>query len=131
MELPKNEATFDMDIQGDTTFKQYQGLFTCRCILTMGQKHTMELEKSRLLGNYTNPTPDLDGLATIFATLRAKVIDGPEWWKQSLGGITISDENTLVELYKKVQKAEQEWRQKVKDLASPPAAAPDSQLPNP
>jgi hypothetical protein len=126
MELPKNEATFDVDLQGDTTFKQYQGQFTCRCVLTMGQKHAMELEKSRLLGSYVNPTGELEGLAQAFAALRAKVVEGPEWWKQSMGGATISDENILVELYNKVDKAEKEWRQKVKDLANPPAA--DTQL---
>lgn len=119
MELPKNEAVFEIDIQGDTTLKQYQGQFTCRCILTMGQKHTMELEKSRLLGSYNNPTLELQGIARILAELRAKLTDAPEWWKQSQGGTNLSDENLLVELYTKVEKAEQEWRQKVKDLASP------------
>jgi hypothetical protein len=127
MELPKNEAAFEVDIQGDDTLKQYQGMFTCRCILTMGQKHAKELEKSRLLGNYKNPTPELEGIAEVFATLRAKLIDAPEWWKQSAGGTTLNDENVLVALYNKVEKAEQEWRQKVKELASP---SPDSQLPN-
>jgi hypothetical protein len=127
MELPKNEATFDVDMLGDTTFKQYQGQFTCRCILNIGQKHSMELEKSRLLGSYVNPTEDLQGLAIIFANLRAKIIEAPEWWKQSAGGTTINDENILVELFKQLQKAEKEWRQKVKDLANPSA---DSQLPN-
>ena len=127
MELPKNEATFDVDVLGDTTFKNYNGQFTCRCILNLGQKHSMELEKSRLLGSYTNPTEDLKGLATIFANLRAKLVDGPEWWKQSLGGSAINDENILIELYRKVEKAEDEWRQKVKELANP---STESQLPN-
>jgi hypothetical protein len=127
MELPKNEATFDVDVLGDTTFKQYQGQFSCRCVLNLGQKHAMELEKSRLLGSYSNPTEELEGLAIIFATLRAKLTDGPEWWKQSLGGATIGDENILIELYNKVEKAEKEWRQKVKELANP---STDSQSPN-
>ena len=127
MELPKNEATFDIDLQGDTTFKQYQGQFTCRCVLSMGQKHAMELERTRLLGNHASPTEDLKGIAIIFANLRAKIIDAPEWWKQSLGGATISDENVLIELYDQVEKAEIEWRQKVKELANP---STESQSPN-
>lgn len=127
MELPKNEATFEVDLQGSATLKEYKGQFSCRCVLTMGQKHSMELEKSRLLGNYANPTPELEGIAIIFASLRAKLVDAPEWWKQSQGGTSISDENILVELYNQVEKAEQEWRQKVKDLAKP---SQDSQSPN-
>jgi len=119
MELPKNESQFEVDVLGDTTYKKYDGQFTVRCILTMGQKHAMELEKSRLLGSYPNPSADLVGLAEIFANLRAKVIDGPEWWKQSQGGSLIKDENALVILYNKVLDAEDEWKMKVKELAAP------------
>jgi hypothetical protein len=127
MELPSNESTFDVDVKGDTTLKEYKGQFTCRCVLTMGQKHALELEKSRLLGSYTNPTDDLIGIAVIFSNLRQKLIDGPEWWKQSSGGTTINDENVLLEIYNKILKAENEWRQKVKDLASPPKTPMDPQ----
>jgi hypothetical protein len=130
MELPKNEATFEVDIVGDTTFKQYQGQFTCRCVLSMGQKHSMELEKSRLLGSSVNKTDELEGMAVIFATIRAKIIDSPEWWKQSLGGSSINDENALMAVFDNVEKAEKEWRQKVKDLANPPAPVTDSLSPN-
>ncbi len=115
---------------GDTTFKEYEGQFTVRCILTMGQKHAMELEKSRLLGSYVNPTEELRGLAIILANLRHKVVDGPEWWKQSGGGSNLKDENVLVDIYNKVLKAEDEWRQKVKELATP-AESTDSQPQNP
>jgi hypothetical protein len=130
MELPNNETTFDIDVVGDTTFKRYEGQFNVRCILTMGQKHAMELEKTRLLGNYANPTEDLVGIAIIFANLRAKVIDGPEFWKQSQGGATIKDENVLVEVYNKILKAETEWREKVKEMAAPkeqPNSQPQTQ----
>ncbi|CAN5950519.1 unnamed protein product [Sphagnum jensenii] len=73
------------------------------------------------------PTEDLKGIAILFANLRAKVIDAPEWWKQSGGGASIQDENILLELYDQVQKAEFEWRQKVKELANPQT---DSQSPS-
>ena len=119
MELPKNEAILSVDIVGDTTLKKYEGQFTVRCILTAGQRHIMELEKSRLLGSSPNPTDALVGLAEVLATIRAKVIDAPEWWKQSVGGSTLSDENVLMHLYKEVDEAETQWRLKVKELANP------------
>jgi hypothetical protein len=120
MELPKNESTFNIEMVGDTTFKKYEGQFTVRCVLTAGQRHAMELEKSRLLGNFTSPTDALIGLAEVLATLRARVIESPEWWRQSAGGSMLSDENVLMELYNKVSEVETQWRQKVKDLANPP-----------
>lgn len=130
MELPKNEEVFEIDALGETTYKKYEGQFTVRCVLNMGQKHAMELEKSRLMGSLGSPTEALAGIAIIFATLRAKVIEGPEWWKQSAGGSNIKDENVLVELFNRVEKAEVEWREKVKKLAQPePTTDSQSQTP--
>ena len=118
MELPKNEATFSVDLVGDTTMKRYEGQFTVRCVLNMGQKHAMELEKNRLMGGFDAPTNALAGMAVLLSSIRAKVIDSPEWWKQSGAGASLSDDNILVVLYDKIIEAENAWRQKVKEQAS-------------
>jgi hypothetical protein len=127
MDLPKNEAIFHVDLEGDTTYKRYEGQFTVRCVLSAGQRHTMELEKSRLIGSSPQPTDALIGLSEVLGTLRAKIIEAPEWWKQSLGGSSLADENVLMELYTKVADEEVKWRQKVKELANP---SKDSTSPN-
>lgn len=114
MELPSKEKTFDFEHIGEDTGKNYSGRFTIICSLTVGQKHALALEKTRLLGNYANPTDDLAGLAIILANLRAKIVDAPEWWKQSGGGNAIDDESALVVLYRKVQEAEFEWKEELK-----------------
>jgi hypothetical protein len=114
MDLPSKEKTFDFDHIGEDTGKKYEGRFTVLCTLNIGQKHSLALEKTRLLGNYPNPTDDLAGLAIILANLRAKVVDGPEWWKQSIGGTLIDDESVLVDLYNRVQEAEVEWKENLK-----------------
>lgn len=112
MNLPNKEKTFDFEYQGD--LKKYDGTFTVLAHLNVGQKHALSLEKTRLLGNYANPTDDLAGFAIILANLRIKIVDGPEWWKQSQGGSTIEDEDALVALYREVQKAEAEWKEDLK-----------------
>lgn len=123
MELPNKERTFDFNYVGEDTGKSYDGRFTVRCLLNVGQKHLRDLEETRLLGNYPNPTNSLAGFAVVLANLRAKVVDGPEWWKQSQGGTLIEDEGALVTLYQKVQEAEMTWReelnQKTKVLKDP------------
>lgn len=116
MDLPTTEAVFDFDFTSDLG-KKYDGQFTVRCLLSMRQKHLLELEKTRLLGNYSNPTDELAGIATILATLRARIVDAPEWWKQSDGGFNISDIDTLSALFDKVLAAEVEWRTKLKEKA--------------
>lgn len=118
MDLPNKEKTFDFDYVAELTGKKYDGRFTVLCSLNIGQKHAMALEKTRLLGSYQNPTDDLFGFAVILSSLRAKVIDGPEWWKQSRGGSGIEDEDVLLELYNKVQEAEAQWKETLKQKAA-------------
>ena len=115
MDLPKAESVFEFDFTSELG-KRYEGTFTALATLDIGQKHRLELEKTRLLGNNLNPTDGLTGIAVILATLRVKIVDGPEWWKQSNGGYSIKDEDALVTLFDKVQALEGEWREKLKEM---------------
>ena len=113
MDLPSKEKTFTLDYTAESG-KEYKGQFTVRCVLNIGQKHGLALEQTRLLGNYPNPTPALAGFAMILGTLRAKIVDAPEWWKQSQGGMTVDDEDALVTLYDKVEEVSLEWKMDLK-----------------
>ena len=115
MDLPKIESVFEFDFVSEIGQK-YQGTFTVLSVLDIGQKHRLELEKTKLLGNYQSPTDGLVGITIILAALRIKIIDGPDWWKQSRGGYDVKDEDALVALYDKVQAAEGEWREKLKEM---------------
>ena len=117
MDLPSKEKTFAFEHVGETTGKKYDGQFTVLCVLNVGQKHAMALERTRLMGNYPNPTDDLAGFALILANLRAKIISAPEWWNQSGGGAVIDDEDTLVVLWRKITEAESEWKEDLKKKA--------------
>jgi len=117
MDLPKNEKTFELEATGSVTGKEYNGKFTVKCILSMFDKRQLEMEKTRLTADYNNPTEGLSGIAFILANLRVRVVDGPEWWKQSEGGDEIYDEEVLVKLYEKTMDAEKEWRESLKGKA--------------
>ncbi len=114
MDLPSTQTVIDFDFTSDLG-KKYDGQFTVLCLLNMRQKHLLELEKTRLLGNYTNPTDELAGIAIILANLRHRIVDGPTWWQQSDGGYNIPDVDALTVLYNKVLGAETEWRNKLKE----------------
>ena len=123
MDIPKNESSFTLDYIGETTGQKYDGTFTVRTALTMGQKHILELEKSKLLADFINPTQELAGIALILSNLRVKIISAPSWWDQSSGGLSIMDEDVLVELYKKTIEKEIEWREALKNKGAKAAAA--------
>lgn len=126
MDIPKNEATFTIEHEGETTGQKYEGKFTVRTALNMLQKHNLELEKTRLLADYSNPTDGLAGIALILSNLRVKIVDAPEWWKQSNGGLDVMDEDVLVLLYRKIVEKELEWREAVKNKGKvDPEATPD------
>lgn len=118
MNFPSTDKTFYFD--HTTIFgNRYEGNFTIRCNLNVGQKHRLELEKTRLLGNYPNPTDELVGYAVVLANLRHKLTDAPNWWVQSRGGETIEEEEVLAELYAKLQEMEVEWRRELIEKAKP------------
>ena len=114
MDLPKREKSLYFTHEGESGFK-YEGTFTVKCRLNVGEKYLMELERSRLHAG-TTPTNDLSGLAIVISTLRAKITDGPEWWKQG-GGMGVDDQDALVALYSKVEELSDEWLKELKDKA--------------
>ncbi len=129
MDLPDTQSAFDFTFTSDLG-KKYDGQFTVNCLLNMRQKHMLELEKTRLLGNYPNPTDELAGIAVILANLRGRIVDGPNWWTQSDGGYNITDIDVLTALYNKVLATEAEWRTKLKEktkkLPEPTPVSPTS-----
>jgi len=122
MDFPSIEKQFYFDYRS-VFGNRYEGQFTVKCLLTIGEKHALELEKSRLLGNSVNPTDELMGIAVILSTLRAKLTDAPNWWIQSKGGADIKEEDVIAELYAKVQTAESEWRTELAKKAQNPQPA--------
>lgn len=115
--LPKNERSFHIDVVGDVTGVQYKGEFTAKCVLNMAGKHAMELEKTRLMADYANPSAGLAGIAISLATVRAKVIKGPEWWNSSNGGADLIDENVIFAIFDECIKIETEWKSLLKKRA--------------
>ena len=116
MNLPKNERTFEFCEKGDVTFKEYKGSFTVKCVLSMLDKRILEVEKSRIMADISNPTNELIALSTIMANLNVRIIESPSWWKEANNGNNIQDENIIVTLFDKVMDQEEEWRKEVKNM---------------
>lgn len=117
MDLPKNEKSFEFNHIGEITGKKYEGTFTVRCVLNAGQKRTLEIEKSALSADLSNPTGNLSALSTVIANLRVRIINAPDWFKQSIVSLDLLDEEVLFELYGKCLDKEGEWIKEVKGEA--------------
>lgn len=116
-QLPKRERTFVFEGVGADTGIKYDGKFTVKTILKIREKHQLELEKTILQADTKSPTAGLRGISNILANLRVRIVDGPEWWRQSEGGSDLDDENILLDLYDKVIEQEMEWRKDLQEMA--------------
>lgn len=115
--LPKNEKSFDLDVEGEDTGVHYKGQFRVRCLLDIAGKHSLALEKTRLMADYANPSGDLRAIAVALANIRAKIVEGPAWWTDSRGGSTIMDENVILAIYDECNRVERLWRDELKKKA--------------
>lgn len=116
--LPKMEKTFELDTVGETTGVEYKGQFTAKCVLSIKDRQAVELEKSRLTADYANPSGTLAAIAAMVASLRAKLIEFPDWWKEVNFGSELLDENVLIEIFEKTEDLGKEWRDSLKKKAS-------------
>lgn len=113
MNLPKNEKSFNFSKEGEITGFKYEGQFTVKCALSLGDKRLIEIEKSRLSVDLMNPTGNLDAISRVIANLRVRVINGPEWFNQQVNTLSILDEDVVFDVYSECLKASEEW---IKDL---------------
>lgn len=117
MDLPKKERTFYFNYTSLESGQTYEGNFTVKCKFNVAEKYQLELEKSRLMSDMQNPTNGLAGIAIALSTLRSRIVDGPNWWTQGKG-LSIEDEDTLVELFDKVESECIEWRKELEAKAN-------------
>ena len=115
--LPKFERSFDLNYTGKTTGLPYKGTFTVRCVLNIGQKHSVELEKSRLIADQRNPTNSLLNIAIALAELRGRIIEAPSWWKDSKSATDFLDEDVIYDLFNQCLDLEDKWKEEVKKNA--------------
>lgn len=112
--LPKIEKSFDLDYKGLITGLEYKGTFTVRCILNIGQKHAVELEKSRLMADQRNPTNGLVSIAVTLAEIRGRIIEAPAWWKDSKAATDFLDEDVIYEVFNRCLEIEDQWKAELK-----------------
>lgn len=112
--LPKQERSFDFKETGSVTGFEYTGTFTVRCALNIGQKHAIELEKSRLLADQRNPTAGLVNIAVALSEIRGRIISAPSWWKDSNGGADLLDEEVIFTLFDRCIELADQWATELK-----------------
>jgi len=107
--LPNRTSNFFIDSVGEITTQAYKGDFTVKTILTIGEKIELETEKTKLSSDLVNVSPELKTVSTILAELKVRVIESPNWWKESNNGKDLLDDNVIFDIYSKVIDAVNDW----------------------
>lgn len=116
LNLPNNETTFTVDVEGEVTGNRYTGSFTAICVPNQRQKAAAALLESEMLVSTKGDLSVLDENTRYFikciAQLQFRLIKFPTWWQESDGGRNLYDINPIVEAMSKALDAENEWRKK-------------------
>lgn len=115
--LPKRQKSFDIQVSGDTTGLDYKGTFTVKTGLSLQEQHAVELNRTRMMADYKNPTVGLQRIALSLSELETRIIEAPAWWKELGNGYDVIDINVVEEVFIKAMSAESEWRDALKKKA--------------
>lgn len=118
MDLPKNEKSFYFKHKGELTGRVYEGDFKVKCALNWADKRLLEVEKSSLTLDLTNPSGNLASIGNVVANLRVRVLDAPDWFKQAIVSLDILDDELFFEIYSKCLDMADAWIEELKGKAA-------------
>ena len=122
MFLPDNKYTFTIKSTGDVTKQVFEGEFSSRVMLTVGEKRLLEAEKARYTTDLKNPTESLIAYSNVLAELKVRIIDAPIWWKESSNGEALMDENVLLDVFNQMSEGVIEWMDQLNKKVEPETA---------
>lgn len=110
---------FTVNIIGQRTNNPYTGKFTVKTILSRRENFLADERRRFILGmNPAGAPPALQGEAYMLGVLAVRLIEVPDWWKNSDGGLDIEDENVIGEVYKLAMMKVEEREKELQDNAA-------------
>lgn len=107
--------------KGELTEETREGVFKVKPKLSAFEILECDRDRRELLGNPKNDeqvSVPATNLAICLSQLRARIVDGPAWYKDSIGLRTdFLDENVIFDLFKKVVEIETQWKENLKKTA--------------
>lgn len=104
-----NTASFSINVQGETTQTNWIGDFSAKIRLS----HADEMQRDRLRKDFLGPNPEdssprAKDQAEVFSQLAVRIVKAPLWWKESRGGLELSDDNVIAKVYEEALRIERE-----------------------
>lgn len=114
MPLPKNEKSFHLIVEGETSSERYEGDFTCICVPNIAIRNRIDRDELRETGDLNNIGVELLLRSRWLSNVQNRLTTWPDWWDGCRRGAALIDDNVLKAIYDKVIEAEVEWRASIK-----------------
>lgn len=106
MSSDKYMATVTVDVIGETTHEKFPGVFKVRTRLSFRDALRRDEIRRSLLGpNPDGASPRATSIADICSELTVRIVESPSWWGNSDGGLELSDDNVLREVFESTMRA--------------------------
>lgn len=108
MATVETTAPFNVDCVGDLTGTSYVGTFRAKKLLSHADRLRQDARRRELLGT-ARPDEASDYAKTAseaFSQLEVRLTDAPQFWKDNGMGLSLVDENIVIEVYKGAVKVE-------------------------
>jgi hypothetical protein len=115
----ENIEVINLSVTGNTTGRSYNGTFKAKTLLTRRDQFAADLKRREIIGSVAPDTamPALVGEAFIIGQLSVRIIEAPDWWTQSAGGLDLQDANVSEDLFRHAVEAEQKAKDAIKQQA--------------
>lgn len=110
--LPPMEHTFSIKVTGSETGQIFEGSFTYKRP-NLRTRTNIDKQKAILDGGIPNLDEETKLFHEILSKLKYTIINAPEWWVKSDGGLDLYDLNVVLEINAKTNQFEKDWREKV------------------
>ena len=110
--LPPMQTVLEIDVVGEDDGRQYKGEFVYKRP-TLRDKATIAINFAKLKKDATDLNEDVALLLYMSAHLKTTIIEAPQWFLDSNGGLDLYSANILTEIYMKTVAFENDWHKLV------------------
>lgn len=121
--LADTGESFSISEVGSETHKTWAGDFRVKVRLSWRDQLQQDQIRRELIGkDPEHASQDAIAMALIVSELQVRVIDGPEWWRDTRGGLDFYDDNVILKIYEECKRVvagtvEQVAKEKEADVA--------------
>lgn len=112
-------AQFAISETGDESGRPYTGTFKVKTLLDRRDRFLADERRRTILGaSGQDALVGLQEEAFVLGQLHVRVLEAPQWWRDSNSGLALEDGNIIIKLYELTVAEEVKRRDKMKEQAS-------------